>query len=723
MAINHDVFLLYCWWFVVVVCFLCSTLLIEAAPSASVSDHNKLFNAYTAPLSVLSAPGNFYFLEFPTTSTSYGGYESQLSPMCGDGSPYSFAFRRGTDEHISKLLIEFENGPACWADKDENGDGDDNGNCCDAFVEDEDEDDGSMNMYRNRKRQTTQTPWHGYLKDWQNTVVARGTFPQLNTCTGVPSGFVGMEAGFILGNSTVDDLPIPLRSRNRNRNRSDDDDDGSSWWETLGGDRTNIQDWSYILLPHCTLDWHLGHQKYPQTITGCNSDGGDGDGDGDGSNSSTNATTTQTQTTDYLYHRGGTNVHAVMDWINKQFPNGLDALITTAGGKVGGCSDGGSTITAPSMVSSIAPAILAANLAASTTRSTTTSPSSPSSSASSVLVVTEGSGMWDTNLPNPEIMLDRWNAIDLPYGSGLVETMEDLIRSSTDSTSFAWMASDENKATEEEKLWLKNQKYALDGRFHVYEPSSTTTEDSTKVETKKDWCPIYAFTGDAHQDVSKFFSNVTKHMSWSSSSSPSSAKTSMKSLQPDEDVASGGSFRLTFLSISIIISVIIVMVWIVYYIVKHNRTQKGKGAPISPIDLWFIALTKYPVIFLFFSLLIPIILSSIAFAQSGNQVKINLDFDSYLEINTDLENVRRGYENAQAYQFESLQTEEDNCKLLNNDDGGGYSNSPVFGSRKTLEEMGFDIQLGREDAPPLHELSSHHQRELNSNLLYYSGGK
>lgn len=713
MAINHASLLNY-WWFVAV-CFLCLTLIIEAVPSV-VRDYNKLLNAYTAPLSRLSAPGNLYFLEFPTTSTSYtytGDDESQLSPMCGDGSPYSFAFRRGTDEHLSKLIIEFENGPACWADNDDDDDGESNGNCCDAFVEDEDEDDGSINMYRNRERQTMQTPWHGYLKNWQNTVVARGTFPQLNTCTGVPTGFVGMEADLILGNSTVDDLPISLRSRSRSDDDNDDAANDGSWWEALGGDRSNIQDWSYVLLPHCTLDWHLGHQKFPQTTT-CNNDGGD-------VSNSSNDTTTQTQTTNYVYHRGGTNVNAVKNWINKQFPNGLDALITTAGGKIGGCGDGGSTSTDSSKVSSIAPAILAANLSARITGSTSTSPSSPSSS-SSVLVVTEGSGMWDTNLPNPELMLDRWNAVDLPYGSGLVETMEDLIRSSTDSTSFAWMASSEDKATEEEKLWLRNQKYALDGRFYIYEPSSTTSEDSTKAETKKDWCPIYTFTGDAHPDLSEFFSNVTQHMSWSSSST--STTTSMKSLQdPGEDIASGSSFRLTFLSVSIIISVVIVMVWIVYYIVKHNRTQNGKDAPKSPIDLWFIALTKYPAFFLFFSLLIPIILSSIAFAQSGNQVKINLDFDSYLEINTKLEKVRRGYEDAQANQLESLQTEEYNCKLLNNGDRRGSSNSPVFGGRKTLEEMGFDIQIDREEAPPLHELSSHHQRELNSNLNYYSGGK
>ena len=183
-------------------------------------------------------------------------------------------------------------------------------------------------------------------------------------------------------------------------------------------------------------------------------------------------------------------------------------------------------------------------------------------------------------------------------------------------------------------------------------------------------------------------------------------KVGVQALQNEDSDGDDGSsgFRLTFLSIFIIISAIIVLVWVVYYIVRHSRIKNGKDLPLSPIDLWFIALTKYPSIFLFFSLIIPIILSSIVFARSGNQVKINLDFDSYLQIDTDLENIRRSYEDAQQNQLDSL--------------GTGFS-------RKLLEENGFDIQIDWEEDPSPNAYSSHQQRELGaeSNLNYHSGGK
>jgi len=183
-------------------------------------------------------------------------------------------------------------------------------------------------------------------------------------------------------------------------------------------------------------------------------------------------------------------------------------------------------------------------------------------------------------------------------------------------------------------------------------------------------------------------------------------KVGVQALQNEDSDGDDGSsgFRLTFLSIFIIISAIIVLVWVVYYIVRHSRIKNGKDLPVSPIELWFIALTKYPSIFLFFSLIIPIILSSIVFARSGNQVKINLDFDSYLQIDTDLENIRRSYEDAQQNQLDSL--------------GTGFS-------RKLLEENGFDIQIDWEEDPSPNAYSSHQQRELGaeSNLNYHSGGQ
>jgi len=647
MMLNH---LSLYWWIVCI--YIASTSLVEASFSSP-----NLLNANTARLSALSSPGNFYFLEFPLEDYR----SSQLSPICGDGSPYSFAFRRGSDEHISKLLIEFESGPAYW------GDG---SSSCDV--------EGSIA----RK----QTPWYDYLKNFQDSVVATGIFPALGTCAGVPPGFidVGIESVLssktkkISNNSTVVDLPIPLRGDSRD-----------SWWEKLGGNRSNIRDWSYILLPHCSLDWHLGHQRKLQSIPSCSAE-------------------TQTMEHDAVYHRGGTNVHAVMEWIKTQFPAGLDALVTTAGGKIGGC--GGDQ---PETTSSIAPAILAANLAASVTGNNIVP------SPSSILVVTEGSGMWNTNLPSHEIMASRWNAIDLPSKSGLAEAMEVLVRSSTALTEYVWMASREGKTTEKEKNWLKSQKAAQKGKFHVYEPSSESKEN----EEELNWCPLYSFPDDANADFSDFFYRVIENMAWSSSSASSVKSLSSKDFQnndPGGDDETG--FRLTFLSIFIIMGGTAILVWVIYYIVKYNRTQNGKSPPLSPSDLWFIALTKYPLVFLFFSLLIPILLSLIVFARSGG-INVNLDFNSYLNIDTDLENIKRSYNKAQEYQRESLKTEEWNCLTLGRLTRGRALRSDedsLFGNRKLLEEMGLDIEVDRK--VPFHELSSH-QRELNAGNNFYSGGE
>eukprot|EP00588_Corethron_pennatum_P034447 CAMPEP_0194349088 /NCGR_PEP_ID=MMETSP0171-20130528/106891_1 /TAXON_ID=218684 /ORGANISM="Corethron pennatum, Strain L29A3" /LENGTH=1903 /DNA_ID=CAMNT_0039116497 /DNA_START=220 /DNA_END=5932 /DNA_ORIENTATION=+ len=647
MMLNH---LSLHWWIVCI--YIASTSLVEASFLS-----RNLLNANTARLSALSSPGNFYFLEFPLEDYR----SSQLSPICGDGSPYSFAFRRGSDEHISKLLIEFESGPAYW------GDG---SSSCDV--------EGSIA----RK----QTPWYDYLKNFQDSVVATGIFPALGTCAGVSPGFIDVGIEFvhssktkkISDNSTVVDLPIPLRGDSRD-----------SWWEKLGGNRSNIRDWSYILLPHCSLDWHLGHQRKLQSIPSCSAE-------------------TQTMEHDAVYHRGGTNVHAVMEWIKTQFPAGLDALVTTAGGKIGGC--GGDQLD-PETTSSIAPAILAANLAASVTGNNIVP------SPSSILVVTEGSGMWNTNLPSHEIMASRWNAIDLPSKSGLAEAMEVLVRSSTALTEYVWMASREGKTTEKEKNWLKSQKAAQKGKFHVYEPSSESKEN----EEELNWCPLYSFPDDANADFSDFFYRVIENMAWSSSSASSVKSLSSKDFQnndPGGDDETG--FRLTFLSIFIIMGGTAILVWVIYYIVKYNRTQNGKSPPLSPSDLWFIALTKYPLVFLFFSLLIPILLSLIVFARSGG-INVNLDFNSYLNIDTDLENIKRSYNKAQEYQRESLKTEEWNCfslgralRTLRSDEDS------LFGNRKLLEEMGLDIEVDRK--VPFHELSSH-QRELNAGNNFYSGGE
>lgn len=648
-------------------------LYVLSIPNAA---NGRFMDARKVPLSALTAPGNFYFLEFPVNE-----YDSQLNPICADGTPYSFAFRRGTDEHVSKLLIEFEGGSACW---------DDNigSSCCDVA--------GSTGRRH--------VPWLDYMSFFKRQVLLEKTFPELGSCKGVPSGFVSEGAEFILAdnngiNGFIDgDLPISLRR-----------DEG--WWDRLGGEGSDIRDWSYILLPHCTLDWHLGHKKHPQLIEGCSDD---------------------PSKVDAVYHRGGTNVDAVMNWIRKQFPAGLDALVTTAGGKVGGCDDDMDAATP----SSIAPAIMASNLAKTKTKS---SPSLPST-----LVVTEGSKMWDPTLPSPEIMTDRWNTQDLPSGGGFPEAMQSLVESSTEDIQYIWMASYEGTASDEETLWFMKQANDHPQKFHVFEPTAPEAfleGNQTKLdgnETIPEWCPLYTFP-DYDVDVSDFFSDVINRMSWSSPSLPytdtESTVPKVSSSLPDVEFDNSRS-RLSFFSIFVMLGGFVLLAWGIYYVMKRDSAQKGKKAPLSPSDLWFIALTKYPVTFFIISLLIPITLSVVGF--SNTTPSINMDFDSYLQVDTDLENVKRNFDVARENQEASLEIEQANCNLygknifirrLSEEDVGNriseaavpFIEDSIFGSQALLDELGLEFEI--EQNIPFETLPRTHRELSLANLNYFSGGE
>ena len=115
----------------------------------------------------------------------------------------------------------------------------------------------------------------------------------------------------------------------------------------------------------------------------------------------------------------------------------------------------------------------------------------------------------------------------------------------------------------------------------------------------------------------------------------------------------------------------------------------------------------------------------------------NMDFDSYLQVNTNLENVKRNYNKAQEGQQASLEMEDTMCRLYGNsifgnrklleglDSGIPTDNEvqliekAIFGNEKYLDGLGVDIKIG--EALPLDVLSPQH-REL-STLNYFSGGK
>jgi hypothetical protein len=168
-------------------CLLAGLLAATASSESNATGSSyRLFNAYQAPLSALTSPGNLYFLEFPILGNG-------VSPMCGDGTPFSFAFRRGSDQHVSKLLIELEGGPACWG-QDTSSDG----VCCSS--------DAAL-----------QTPWYHFYTQQENSSLPIDKFPQLNTCAGITPGFAQMGSQELFRRDNKEDqhpadIPVFLRN-------------------------------------------------------------------------------------------------------------------------------------------------------------------------------------------------------------------------------------------------------------------------------------------------------------------------------------------------------------------------------------------------------------------------------------------------------------------------------------------------------------------------------
>ena len=129
-----------------------------------------LLNAYRVSLSTLTSPNTYYFLEFPISpdiiDTDY------LSPKCGNDTPFSFMYKRGTDEHLSKLIVEFEgSSPNHGVSRS-----------------------GSTTSTCEGRGQQLQVPWYESPKSQYNEAndddPLLDIFPPLNSCTGIGSGFV-----------------------------------------------------------------------------------------------------------------------------------------------------------------------------------------------------------------------------------------------------------------------------------------------------------------------------------------------------------------------------------------------------------------------------------------------------------------------------------------------------------------------------------------------------
>jgi predicted RND superfamily exporter protein len=172
--------------------------------------------------------------------------------------------------------------------------------------------------------------------------------------------------------------------------------------------------------------------------------------------------------------------------------------------------------------------------------------------------------------------------------------------------------------------------------------------------------------------------------------------------------------RLSFLSIVIIILSIIALAWIVYYIRKYRRRRvndnPNRPPPSSPTDLWFTALLHYPRVFLVLSILLPLSLSLVGFARSGYKINVNLDFESYLEIQTDLDSVAENYAKAQAYEYQQELS-------LSNTTNNGEANLCERKRRVQEKESQLPIQIEELELPP-EEAFSFPEEQDQRKLLY-----
>ena len=301
------------------------------------------------------------------------------------------------------------------------------------------------------------------------------------------------------------------------------------------------------------------------------------------------------------------NVESVSNWISTQFVSNdtsLDALVVVSGGS---CSS--TNVTSPSAAS------LSLSFAMDTSEQT----------SSNALVLLDGVSLRNDN------------------------TLENAVQHalSSKSVDIAWIAANEedNFAQTMEETYPKS--------FHVHR-SNTAKDDGVE-------CPLYAFSDkSADDELSNFLDTTVKNMPW----------TKQEVMIAEEESVDDDS-RLSFLAIMLIVFGIYLTAWVVYLLIKiyRQRQAKKKGdqavtLPPSPHDIWFLALTKAPTLFLIISIAIPVILSYVAYKQNGNTVSVNLDFESYLDIDTRDERISMQYKTLLEKQKESLKVEEANCQLL-----------------------------------------------------------
>lgn len=585
--------------------FLLISVIISHITNAQVYRPNALLNGFAhADTNVLDAmlPHRSYFIEFP--DIGYFLPPKVQPPMCGDRTNFSFLFRKGSKEHYRKLIVELEGGPACWG-----------GRCTCGRL---------------------QVPWYDYAKAYNDT--DDQALPRLGSCNGVVDGFASELATSLFDNTTASDLPLMHRG---------DSSSDQPWWDKIAKDGSSLKDWSYILIPHCTMDWHLGSARNIH-LTQCINKGNE---------------------MEMVWHRGASNRDAVLAWVVRQFGDeqislreyyqspttlsgtGLDGLVMVTGGKIGGCERANPQAAS----SSVAAAIFAYNAA------------SYFKTMQSAMVLVEGASLFNFGLPSSDELQFVFEAGDLPFHN-LPYDMKLFVEQAPPSVHFVWVSSNGLSETLEQKL-LEDMQQAKADNFHLFTPS-------TNISSTFGSCPTYAFPND-DQAFGTFLEQVVEQLSWTSydivvnQPSPSSSSSNRESLTVDELLGldetgetNEVTIRLSWLAIAVIILGSVAIMYLFYFMLRCIQWTRNKPSPMGPYQLWLYGLTHYPLCFLSVSVAIPCWLSWLAVSRAGYTVNVNLDFQSYLAISSDISTVSNNYDSAVKYQETTDREADLMCRVL-----------------------------------------------------------
>eukprot|EP00957_Ditylum_brightwellii_P165291 12584997-Ditylum_brightwellii.AAC.1 len=184
----------------------------------------------------MNAPGQFHFLKVPNNE------DDQTSPSCGDGTEFSFQFKRGTDANLKKVVVEFGGGLMCH----------DEITCGYLF-------DNGHNDLR--------TPWYDGFPSHPSI--------SLSSCSGFATPIIQKVVLDSLENNGLSEEDILFGARTGKYSYGNLNDginqekhhDPQKWLKLLN---EPAESWSYIYVLQCTADAHLGAQPHPIIYQGRN---------------------------------------------------------------------------------------------------------------------------------------------------------------------------------------------------------------------------------------------------------------------------------------------------------------------------------------------------------------------------------------------------------------------------------------------------------------------